>query len=509
MSQRLLSFTVVLALVLVVYRSVSGFFAPLPLQVDEAQYLGWAQDLAFGYYSKPPMIAWMLGANRVVCDAVGLGGFANIEGCARMSQAFALGLAALFAAATSWALFASKPAAMAAALILALSPLFGFYSLFATTDAWLLMCWSVALWSFVKATVGWTRGLGLWVVCGVAVGLGLLSKYSMGVFVISAFIALAMRRELLTPGPWLAALVAGFVFLPNLIWNVQHGFPTFAHHIEISQVQSLAESGWSLARAGVGLGEFAGAQFLLIGPFAMISLLLFLPRHLLGHRAAISKKFDLLLAFALPMLAMMLVQAASSRAHANWAAPAYLSLAVFIGFLWADRDRFDLNSRLGPAFLWASLAFGLMISLLLIHGLKFSYSDTHAPKIRAVEKLRGWKEAAQWVANTAKREGVLVTTDDRRLLAITKAYTGVTLYAFDAQNRRQHHYTWFYNLADQKIAPGQRILVILIGKEDSEAVRNALGGAGFGSLSRVEDPQLDQLRLGDAGDKLLAYWASR
>jgi len=52
---------------LVLVRSVSGFFSPLPLQVDEAQYLGWSRDPAFGYYSKPPMIAWALGMNRAAC----------------------------------------------------------------------------------------------------------------------------------------------------------------------------------------------------------------------------------------------------------------------------------------------------------------------------------------------------------------------------------------------------------------------------------------------------------
>lgn len=509
MRNRGLTVIVAIAVVLVVYRSLSGFFSPLPLQVDEAQYLGWSHDLALGYFSKPPLIAWMLGANRFACDVVGLGGIANIEGCARISQAFVLGVAALFAALTSWVLFESKTAAMATAVILALSPLFGFYSLFATTDAWLLMWWSVALWSFVGATRGWYRGLGLWVLCGVAVGLGLLSKYSMGVFVISALIVLVLRRGLLTPGPWLAALVAGLVFLPNLIWNAQNGFPTFAHHVEISQVGTLADSGWTLSRSIISLAEFVGAQFLLIGPFAVISLLVFLPRHLLGYRSAISKQFDLLLLFALPMLALIVVQAAISRAHANWAAPAYLSLAVLIGFLWTARDRFDLNARFGPPLLWLSVITGFAVSMLLIHGLKFSYHHEQAPKIRALEKLRGWKEAAQWVAVKGRQEGVLIATDDRRLLAITKAYTGATLYALHAQNRRQDHYAWFFNLADQKIAPDQRLLVIQVGKEDSQSIRAQVAAAGFFSIAPIEDAQLDQIRLGKNGDKLLAYWVKR
>jgi 4-amino-4-deoxy-L-arabinose transferase-like glycosyltransferase len=32
------------------------------LFVDESQYWLWGQDFAFGYYSKPPLIAWVIGA---------------------------------------------------------------------------------------------------------------------------------------------------------------------------------------------------------------------------------------------------------------------------------------------------------------------------------------------------------------------------------------------------------------------------------------------------------------
>jgi hypothetical protein len=34
------------------------------LFVDEAQYIDWARDPAFGYYSKPPVLAWSIAAMR-------------------------------------------------------------------------------------------------------------------------------------------------------------------------------------------------------------------------------------------------------------------------------------------------------------------------------------------------------------------------------------------------------------------------------------------------------------
>ena len=34
---------------------------------DEAQYWAWSQEPAFGYFTKPPLIAWLIGASSAVC----------------------------------------------------------------------------------------------------------------------------------------------------------------------------------------------------------------------------------------------------------------------------------------------------------------------------------------------------------------------------------------------------------------------------------------------------------
>src|SRR6202008_3287010 len=36
---------------------------------DEAQYWAWSQDPALGYFSKPPLIAWIIGAATTACGA--------------------------------------------------------------------------------------------------------------------------------------------------------------------------------------------------------------------------------------------------------------------------------------------------------------------------------------------------------------------------------------------------------------------------------------------------------
>ncbi|HBF89968.1 MAG TPA: hypothetical protein DDX09_02270, partial [Hyphomonas atlantica] len=50
-----------LAVLLVVRVTFTGI-SPLNLYADEAQYWRWGETLESGYYSKPPMIAWVIHA---------------------------------------------------------------------------------------------------------------------------------------------------------------------------------------------------------------------------------------------------------------------------------------------------------------------------------------------------------------------------------------------------------------------------------------------------------------
>ncbi|MBS0244076.1 MAG: glycosyltransferase family 39 protein, partial [Proteobacteria bacterium] len=52
---------------LLAFRLVVLWFNGTDLFFDEAQYWTWAQEPAFGYYSKPPLIAALIGATDAVC----------------------------------------------------------------------------------------------------------------------------------------------------------------------------------------------------------------------------------------------------------------------------------------------------------------------------------------------------------------------------------------------------------------------------------------------------------
>jgi len=487
-----------LAVALVLARILSGFFWPLPLQLDEAQYLGWSRDLALGYYSKPPMISWILAGNSHVCSAFGLD---FLEACTRLSQPLALGLVALFSGLASWCLFKNPSVTLSSILLLITSPLFGFYSLFATTDAWLLLFWSAAFWLFVAASQYKEPVLGLWAGCGLCVGAGLLAKYSMAIFILSALIWVISQRRVWTIGPWIAAAIALLVFAPNLAWNAMQGFPTILHHAEISQAGSLGKSTWSFGKSLGSIFEFSLAQFLMIGPLALGWAIFRGPWRSVSVRAhnAASK---MLLVFALPMLAVMLLQAFISRANANWAAPAFITLAIYVSWLWFGGQQRAPKKPI--VWLWLSVFFGLSLSVVLIALPKISFYTQGPYEIRAIEKLRGWREAALRTKEIASENTFAILAEDRAMLAALHAYAPdikVPIYAFDSLDKRQNHYTWFQNIRDSTPQQSQSILLLAF-QEPPDALLSRLG---LTLIRQFEDPTLQRILIGDGKMVVLTY----
>ena len=157
----------------------------VPLFYDEAYYFGWAEDLAFGYFSKPPMVAWSIALTSA---------FSESSWAVRLASPLYYSIAAIFVWRTSLCWFDQKSAAWAGAVFFSL-PLVGFNSMFITTDAPLLCFWCASLWALSHALQ--TDRLKYWMLVGVFSGLGLMSKYSMGILVPAAALLLLLALLLL------------------------------------------------------------------------------------------------------------------------------------------------------------------------------------------------------------------------------------------------------------------------------------------------------------------------
>jgi len=441
----------------------------LPLHFDEAQYYGWSLAPDWGYYSKPPMVAWAIAAGTAICG--------DSEACIRAPAAVALAVAAILAGLLA-ARLAGANAAPWAGFAVATMPLVVFFGGAMTTDSLLLLAWTAALYAMVRACPpsGAPSEPAWWLVCGLAAGVGLLSKYSFVLFAITAIAWLAVdpvrRRALRTPWPWAGAGVALLVWSPNLAWNLRHGFATVRHTAE------LAQAGGTVAPLQPArLLEFAAAQPILLGvPVAVAAAIAWsTPARRHGPLAALGWHVFW------PTMGLIAAQALFTRAHANWAAPALLGAALAAsGVLAAGTGERGRRRRLVAAAVTLNLAFAALIATgpalagRLPAGL--AHLDPYA-------RLAGWRELGAAVgAQLQARPGAMLIGPDRRELSALTYYARPHAFpasAWNPERTRTDHYRLTGDVADRPgAASGTWIFVAREGGYDPAVMRAAFDLVG-------------------------------
>jgi len=446
---------------LTIVRLVALRFSTVDLFFDESQYWSWSREPALGYFSKPPLLAWLIAAAEHLCGPS--------EACIRApAPLMSLGIS-LLAYAIARALYDARTGFWAA-MLAALGTGSVFSARIVSTDVPLVLFFALALFAYARLLQkpDWRWALLL----GLAIGAGLLAKYAMiyvlpGLVLAAAFDKRA-RALLAAPELRLALASALIVVSPNILWNAAHGFLTFRHAggnvigepIEPSVMRPL---------------EFLAAQFAVFGPVVFGVAIALLGRVAFafgraafsplsrgeGHRiwarplalpacgersefARLSRKFRvrgrlresepmlepverpphpdplpasgereqtadrILLAFALPPLVVVTITASLVHAYANWAAAAFIPLALLAAAVLVRRNLSIL--------LWASLALGLAVQIALIG------ADVFATTIRLpflakpnpYYRTLGWNAYGRTVGRLARKLGISTIASDTR-----------------------------------------------------------------------------------------------
>jgi 4-amino-4-deoxy-L-arabinose transferase-like glycosyltransferase len=278
---------------------VSAF---LPLTEDEAYYRLWSLRPALGYYDHPPMIAWWVWLGHQIAGDNPLG--------VRLAPA----LAAAATTFLTWDLARiaglGERVALRAAIWLNATLLIGLGAQLAVPDAPNTFFWVIALGCAFRAR----RGHGAWwLAAGAAAGLACLSKYSALFMAPGVVLWLVLtpdgRRALMTPWPWLAAVIAAAIFAPNVVWNAQHHWVTFQ-----KQFGRVAGSGLQ----PLWLLKLVFDQFVLLNPIVAIFL-----GFAVRRRAAWP-----LLAIGAPFALYLVIHSLHDAVQGQWPAPLYPLVAI-------------------------------------------------------------------------------------------------------------------------------------------------------------------------------------
>jgi dolichol-phosphate mannosyltransferase len=197
------------------------YMQPMPVMPQEAYYWNYSIHPALGYHDHPPMVAWLIAAGEAVSGHGPVGVRLGASVCGLGVIAFIYLLAARLV---------GRGAALVAAALGAVLPYFFLASGgMMTPDAPLTLAWAAALYFFHRALVGGERVA--WLGVGAAMGLGMLSKYTIALLGPSALAFCLLdkqaRRWLLRPEPWLAMALALILFLPVIYWNYLHDWASF------------------------------------------------------------------------------------------------------------------------------------------------------------------------------------------------------------------------------------------------------------------------------------------
>ncbi len=459
--ERALRHTLLALLAVTVARLVWLRVGGLDLYPDEAQYWLWSLTPDWGYFSKPPLVAWLIRASTSLLG--------DDEAGIRVASPILHFGTALVIFHTARRLYDARVAQWSA-IAYATLPGVSASSLLISTDVPLLFCWAVALHGFVRARE--TEGWGWWIAVGVATGAGLLAKYAMAYWLLSALLfLLAVRDERRHLWRFLvSAALALAIYAPNFFWNLDHRFVSYRHTEANADINGFALHPGAFA-------EFVGSQFGVFGPvfFATLLVIVFLLRRVLRDRRA-----QLLAVFALPTLAMMVTVSLLSRAHPNWSAPTYISAAILVVAFLIEHGRAVLVT--GSVILHVALVGVLLPARDIAHAVGWNMPGRLDP----VHRLRGWARLGHSVSSLLReRPDVRVVSDNREVLAALSYYVEPRPFAVLKWNPGGGIHDQFDISADAKSHVGENFLYV--------GPRPALGNlpsyfADVGSVGRITIP---------------------
>jgi hypothetical protein len=379
-----------------------AYDCPLDLAPDEAHYWDWSRHLDWSYYSKGPLVAYLI---RGGCALAG-----NWSVSLTGSEMLAVRLPAVICGALLLAsmyvltrqVYKSEGLAFAVVALGLTLPAVAAGASLMTIDAPYTCCWALALVLGHEAIFG--RKAWAWPVAGLLIGLGILAKYTMVLWLPSAGLFLltsrSHRRLLVQRGFWIMTAVAAVCCLPILFWNVEHDWVGVRHVQKLSGVGH-REIDW------LGPLAFLGAQCALFLVFWFIAWSAAMIAHRPWNESNAQVRY--LWYMSAPMFAVFLLfSLKTGGGEPNWPITAYISgLVLAAGWLTRQlRSSHAWYRKLTIINLALTCSLGLAITIIMhrtdlvasvLMRVSGPPSSEHPHPLRRFDptcRLRGWRTLA-------------------------------------------------------------------------------------------------------------------
>jgi 4-amino-4-deoxy-L-arabinose transferase-like glycosyltransferase len=385
---------------------------PLDLAPDEAHYWDWSRHLDWSYYSKGPLVAYLIRAGCELAGAWSQRLMASEMLAVRLPAVLcgSLLLVSLYVLTTQ--VFRREALALGVVALALTLPIISAGSSLMTIDAPYTCCWG---WALVLGhyAIG-HRSTWAWLAAGLVVGLGILAKYTMVLWLPSLGLYLLTSREhralLLRPGLWLLTLVAAVCCLPILIWNSNHGWMSFWHVFYLAGAADGPKWHWQ------GPLVYVGVQFALLLGFWFVAWASAMIARPPWREADAGVRY--LWWMSAPMFGVFLLfSPKNAGGEPNWPVTAYISGLVLAGGWLAMQLRSTVAWYRRLSFFSVAVACGLGLLLsVMVHHSEWFYpvltwvagrpSPAHFMPLRRFDptcRLKGWRTLAAEVDRARAR----------------------------------------------------------------------------------------------------------
>jgi hypothetical protein len=231
---------------------------------DELQFLSDARHLDWGFVAYPPFTPFI---EHISLALFGL----SLVGL-RLFSVLAQTAVILLSGLMARELGGRRLAQVTAALAVALSPLPIFEATEFQYTSFEMLWWVLVAWFTIRLLK--SENPRWWLAIGAAVGMGLLTKYSIVFYIAGILIGVvltAARRFLKSGWFWAGIALALLIFLPNFLWQVHHDFISyhFLQHIHTRDVGQGRANGFLKAQF-LGCANLFAAPLWLAGLVALL-----------------------------------------------------------------------------------------------------------------------------------------------------------------------------------------------------------------------------------------------
>ena len=332
-----------------------------PLIFDESYYWYYAQNMAWGYFDHPPMVAALIKLGSWI--------FEGELGVRLLSALFSIGTPLLI-----WDCIeaSQKKEYVRHFFVLLFSmTLLHAYGFFMLPDTPLLFFTALFLWIYKR----FLAAPSLWIAIALGLCMAALMYSKYHAFLVIFFVLLSNLRLVLQPLAWLAVIVALGAYFPHFKWLYEHDFVSINYHL-FERPNRAYEFGDFTLGYWVNLIVLFGFTF----PWIYLAL----------YKSKISDSFTRALVFlSYGVLIFFLISSFQRRVQTQWLIVICIPMAV-LAF------NYLLQQPRARKWIWYTGLLNILLLLFLRIGL------VHAPLFPVIYETHGNKE---WVAELKEKVG--------------------------------------------------------------------------------------------------------